>query len=1115
MASKNQRKHSRYAKYQSLIEPLENRLMLTADPLGDPVIVDSLMDVPATIAVATNTVNRAYVYEGRGTVDSHGVFIDLQDDNGASLVKERVNSTSFQQQSAPTVASDSLGNTVVVWEGRGVGDQHGIFFQRYAPDGSRVGTETRVNVTTGGAQREPTIAYDINGGFAIGWSGVGAGDFSGIFLRSYNSQGIALSDEIRVNANTEDHQTSPSMAIDEDGNLAVVWQSRHEDGEDWGVFGQWFSADGSRVGTAVQLNTTTAASQSKPTITVDPTGGFVAAWQSLGQDGDSWAVVARRFTSAGVADGAEVLLNSDNTVGHQTDVSLVVAEDGQWLSAWTSGAPNGAGWEVVTRSIEDNGDAEASEVVNTSNSGANSGHQRNPVVAIEEDKAVIAWTGESSTDRRALVSQDYDVDLVDDGPPTAPVLDPIPNNALEVGEVLEVTVRATDVNFRDDLTFTLDDSVVPSGATIEQIDNNSAVIRWTPSEIDEDQSFDFRVIVTDDGRSPLNDSETFSVSVGAIDLLVDLNGLSVEGVDTSVDYLQGVTTTITDDNLIIRGADLGLVDGATVVIADTPDGDAESLSVDTTGTSISAVYDSTTRTLTLTGQDSSANYQQVLRSLSYVNTAQGASGDRTIDINVTDSDNDTASAQVVVTIQSPDLVAFAQALTQSGARFFGADWNQATTDQRELFEDGAQHLDFIELTTPARNSNSIAIANNLTGETWEFGNGLRVTGTLSLEEISQHSGIAIPVSDTPFFAEIPDGALFMGSPLLISLDGYDPNGDPLTYTVTTSNPEVTAEVFTGNRSARVSVEGYGDMVFELFENLVPEATQRMIDLADDDFYEDITFHRILNNFVIQGGDPTGTGGGGSTLGDFDDQFHPDLQHNRTGLLSMAKSFDDTNDSQFFVTEGVNSPSLRNLDFNHTIFGVLTEGENVRQSISNTSILSQAGNPQFPIVMEGIDIFNDEENATLMLKASDDASGPVTITVKVEDAAGNEYEQSFDVIIAEDPFNGRPYLDPIDPVTTVVNTPVQVQLTGTDVEGDEIFFSATREDGVRVDNTILFSEGTFDGVDFDFNMTEDGLLTVTPPTDFVGELVLGVLASDQATQFGQFDTQVISIQVTAS
>lgn len=1081
--------------------------MLTVDPTGDPLVVDSLLDVSATIAVANSSVNRAFVYEGRGSVDSQGVFIDLQDDTGTSLIKERVNTTQQAGQFAPAVATDSTGNSIIVWEGRGQGDQHGIFFQRFAADGTRLGEETLVNVTTGGAQSEASVAFNSAGGFTIVWSGVGEGDLSGIFMRNYDDAGIAVTDETLVNTTTADQQKSPSLAFDDDDNLAIVWQSRHEDGSDWGVFGQWYGPDGTSAGDAVQLNTTTTASQSKPTIAADPTGGFVAAWQSLGQDGDSWSIVARRFTSAGIADGAEIILNSDNTVGHQTDVSIAIAEDGQWLTAWTSGAPNGAGWEVVSRSFDDNGDASDSEVVNTASAGVNSGNQRNPVIAIEDDNAVIAWTGQTTTETKALVSQNYDVDLVDDGPSTAPVLEFIPDDAIEVGEVLEVTVRATDVNFRDDLTFTLDETVAPDGATIEQIDNNTAIVRWTPAEIDEDQNFDFRVIVTDDDRTPLSDSQTFNVAVGAIDLLIDLNGLSETSVDSTVDYLQGVTSRVTDDNLTIRGADLGLVDGATIVIAATPDGDAEALSVDTTGTSITASYDSSTRTLTLTGQDSTANYQQVLQTLSYTNTAQGASGDRTLDFTITDSDSDTATAQLVVTIQSPDLVAFAQALTDSGASFLGAEWSQASTDQRALFEDGSQYLDFIELTNPDRTSNAIAIANGLNSETWDFGNGTRVIGTLTLEEISEASGVAIPVSNTPTFAEIPDGTLIIGSPLLVSLDGYDPNGDPLTYTVTTSNPEVTAEVFTGNSSARVSVAGYGDMVFELFENLVPTVTQRMIDLAADDFYDDITLHRILNGFVIQGGDPLGNGTGGSTLGDFDDQFHPDLQHNRTGLLSMAKSFDDTNDSQFFITEGDNTFSLRNLDFNHSIFGVLTEGEPVRQSISNTAVNSNAGDPTFPVVMEGIEIFDDTENATLLLKASDAATGPVTITVTVEDSDGNQYEQSFDMNIAEDLYNGRPYLDPIAPVSTTVNTPVQVQLTGTDVEGDDIIFSATRV----ADNT-LFQVGSFNDVDFDFTVSDDGLLTVTPPTDFVGELQLGVIAGDET---GPNDTQVLTIQVTAS
>ncbi len=103
------------------------------------------------------------------------------------------------------------------------------------------------------------------------------------------------------------------------------------------------------------------------------------------------------------------------------------------------------------------------------------------------------------------------------------------------------------------------------------------------------------------------------------------------------------------------------------------------------------------------------------------------------------------------------------------------------------------------------------------------------------------------------------------------------------------------------------------MVFELFDQEASRVTNRIKSLVESGFYNKTTsgqiiFHRVIDNFVIQAGDPTGTGSGGSSLADFDDQFDVDLQHNRTGVLSYAKSSDDTNDSQFFITEGPQTQS---------------------------------------------------------------------------------------------------------------------------------------------------------------------------------------------------------------
>ena len=192
--------------------------------------------------------------------------------------------------------------------------------------------------------------------------------------------------------------------------------------------------------------------------------------------------------------------------------------------------------------------------------------------------------------------------------------------------------------------------------------------------------------------------------------------------------------------------------------------------------------------------------------------------------------------------------------------------------------------------------------------------------------------LASTLGAQPTFQTIPQTALLSGSPIHIPLDGRSPSGEALSFTAVSSDPLVTPTVLTGNRSLRIHVTNFGVMVFELFDGRARRATNRIAALATRGFYDGVIFHRIINDFVLQGGDPTGTGTGGSTLGRFDDKFHVDLQHNRTGLLSMAKSGDDTNDSQFFITEG----PQRHLDFNHSIFGILVKGEAVRERISNVA-----------------------------------------------------------------------------------------------------------------------------------------------------------------------------------
>jgi cyclophilin family peptidyl-prolyl cis-trans isomerase len=120
----------------------------------------------------------------------------------------------------------------------------------------------------------------------------------------------------------------------------------------------------------------------------------------------------------------------------------------------------------------------------------------------------------------------------------------------------------------------------------------------------------------------------------------------------------------------------------------------------------------------------------------------------------------------------------------------------------------------------------------------------------------------------------------------------------------------------------------GEFVVQLFDDQAPKTVNNFVFLARNGFYDGTTFHRVLDGFMAQGGDPTGTGMGGPGY-QFEDEFSPELTFDRPGLLAMANSGPNTNGSQFFITYG-QTPHLNN---RHTIFGEVIEGMDVVNSIT--------------------------------------------------------------------------------------------------------------------------------------------------------------------------------------
>jgi peptidyl-prolyl cis-trans isomerase A (cyclophilin A) len=156
----------------------------------------------------------------------------------------------------------------------------------------------------------------------------------------------------------------------------------------------------------------------------------------------------------------------------------------------------------------------------------------------------------------------------------------------------------------------------------------------------------------------------------------------------------------------------------------------------------------------------------------------------------------------------------------------------------------------------------------------------------------------------------------------------------------------------------------GSFTVRLFEKEVPKTVENFVGLAEgtkewtdpasgakktEPFYDGVVFHRVINGFMIQGGDRLGTGTGGPGY-KFGDEFHPSLRHTKIGMLSMANAGPNTNGSQFFITLG----PTPHLDNKHSVFGEVVEGLDVVKKIGSVSTGRQ-DRPVKPVVMNKVTI----------------------------------------------------------------------------------------------------------------------------------------------------------------
>ena len=335
--------------------------------------------------------------------DRYGVYAQRYNANGIPQGSEfRVNTNTSKDQLDPSVAIDANGNFVITWSSKAQdqGNTWGVYGQRYDASGVAQGSEFLVNTTTAGDQKWSGVAMDADGDFVVTWTGLDA-SVTGVYAQRYNAAGVAQGGEFLVNTTTASNQDNSTIAMDDAGNFVVTWSSFDQDkANSWGIYAQRYNAAGVAQGGEFLVNTTTNSDQYYSRVAMDADGDFAIVWENLAAD-----IFGQRYDSVGVAQGGEFPVNT-TTTGTQWSSGVAMDAAGNFVVTWESIGQDGDLAGIYAQEYNADGTTDGGEfLVNTTTSGA----QQNASVAMDDaGDYVVVWSGNGPGDGSGVFAQRFE-----------------------------------------------------------------------------------------------------------------------------------------------------------------------------------------------------------------------------------------------------------------------------------------------------------------------------------------------------------------------------------------------------------------------------------------------------------------------------------------------------------------------------------------------------------------------------------------------------------------------------------------------------------------------------------------------------------------------------------
>ncbi|MDO9237872.1 MAG: DUF4347 domain-containing protein, partial [Aquabacterium sp.] len=487
-----------------------------------------------------------YVLVWEDTITDYVYARKYNADGTAATAEFQVNTdvTGARNKDQPTVSMDSSGNFVIAWRSElQDGGSYGIYAQRYNASAVAQGAEFLVNTTTANAQDRPAIAmYDS--GFVITWTSSSQdGGLLGVYAQRYNASGVVQGAEFLVNTTTSNNQQGADIGMDASGNFVIAWSSNAQDGSLLGVYAQRYNASGVAQGSEFRINTTTSNDQELSSVSMNATGGFVVAWTSTSQDGSLDGAYARTYNSTGTAISAEILLNS-TTTSYQRYPSVAINATGDFVAAWQSYSQDGSVYGIYTRQFSSAGTAITSEsLVNTTTSN----DQIVPSVTWSGTKLIISWSGNGTGDSDGVFFQRFTSNtspVISSNSGGASASINVAENATAV-----TTVVASDGEGQT-LTYSISGGVDAAKFTIDSSSGvltfSTAPNYESPTDTGTNNVYDLIVQVSD---GTATDTQTLVVTVTAVNEspIISSNGGGTSSSISVAETVSAVTTVVASD----------------------------------------------------------------------------------------------------------------------------------------------------------------------------------------------------------------------------------------------------------------------------------------------------------------------------------------------------------------------------------------------------------------------------------------------------------------------------------------------------------------------------------------------------------------------------------------